>query len=347
MKIALIRRRYSPTGGAERYLERLAAHLVLRGHSASLWCEGWEGQGSTIKDVNVVQSTDPESFAQQIKRHDLRSKYDLVFSLERLEGCDLYRAGDGVHAEWMQLRAQYSPIRGRIANWLKVKNTTMCELERRLFSAENTGSIIANSHHVAGQITQRFGYPAERIHVVYNGIPYDVFAKGGDRDRGRKRMGWKDDAYIIALVGKGRERKGTCYAEKAVWRCGVKNAQLAVIDSAPASTMPDIYAAADVFLLPTIYDPFSNATLEALAAGLPVITTKHNGVSEVMTEGENGYILTAADAVPQMSELLRHLADPAAREALRVPAQTLASRFTIENNVDETLKVCMKVARQA
>jgi UDP-glucose:(heptosyl)LPS alpha-1,3-glucosyltransferase len=109
--------------------------------------------------------------------------------------------------------------------------------------------------------------------------------------------------------------------------------------------MPDIYAAADVFLLPTLYDPFSNATLEALATGLPVITTVHNGVSEVITDGENGFILPAADAVPQMSELLKRLADPAVRAALRTPAQELASRFTIEQNVDATLKVCMQTAR--
>ncbi|PTX99883.1 hypothetical protein DB346_18920 [Verrucomicrobia bacterium LW23] len=345
MKIALIRRRYSPTGGAERYLERLAAHLVMRGHEVALWTEGWEGQGSSIKDVNVVQSSDPEGFAKQIQRQDLRSRYQLVFSLERIEGCDLYRAGDGIHAEWMQLRARYSPIRGRIANWLKLKNNTMCALERRMFSPEATGSIIANSHHVAGEIAKRFAYPADRIHVVYNGIPYDHFANGGDRARGRKHMGWSDNEYIIALVGKGRERKGTSYAERAVARCGVKNARLAIVDSAPASLMPHIYAAADIFLLPTLYDPFSNATLEALAAGLPVITTCHNGVSEVMSHGRDGFVLPAADAVPAMSDLIRRLADADLRAALRAPAQQLASRFTIERNVDETLRVCMAVAR--
>jgi len=63
----------------------------------------------------------------------------------------------------------------------------------------------------------------------------------------------------------------------------------------PEKDIKKLYGMADVFVLPTIYDPFSNATIEAMAAGLPVITTQYNGASEIIEEGEHGFIVDPLD----------------------------------------------------
>ena len=111
--------------------------------------------------------------------------------------------------------------------------------------------------------------------------------------------------------------------------------------------LPALYSAADIFLLPTIYDPFSNACLEALAAGLPVITTRANGFCEIIDHGFHGSILEAASDVVQLRTALLFWSDPERRgEARRVILQR-AAHFDISVNVERTLEVLHQLPRAA
>jgi UDP-glucose:(heptosyl)LPS alpha-1,3-glucosyltransferase len=116
-------------------------------------------------------------------------------------------------------------------------------------------------------------------------------------------------------------------------------AKLVIVDTPPPAAMPHIYAAADVFLLPTLYDPFANVTLEALAAGLPVITSAQNGASEILTDLANGFILPRADDLKLIVHLLEHLADPDYRALFRQPARDLALQYDLGRNLAATLAV--------
>ncbi len=80
----------------------------------------------------------------------------------------------------------------------------------------------------------------------------------------------------LLVAGRGNQRK---YKSRCAHFLGV------------VRDLPALYAAADIFILPTLYDPFSNASLEALAAGLPVITTRANGLSEVIEDGVHGTVV--------------------------------------------------------
>jgi UDP-glucose:(heptosyl)LPS alpha-1,3-glucosyltransferase len=344
MNIAVLRRRYNPSGGAERYLERLAEGLAAEGHRMELWCEGWNVAETALHAVHTVRSADPLGFDRAIAEEKLSARYDFIFSLERVGRCDLYRAGDGVHAEWLRIRRTYSSW-AAFRTWIRPKNRAICQIERRLFDPENTGRVIANSRHGRDEIVRCFGYPEERIDVVYNGVPYAAFSQG-NRARGRQLLEAGERDRIVLLVGAGAERKGYRYAKAAVAAAELPALQLRIVNRAKAADMPDIYAGADIFLLPTMYDPFANVTLEALAAGLPVITTRHNGASEILVSGESGHILERADEVDKAAKFLRELADPGRRERFQGPAQELARRFDFQRNVRETLEAVGKALRQ-
>ena len=174
--------------------------------------------------------------------------------------------------------------------------------------------------------------------MIYNGVPYLQYS-GGDRLLGRKALKLGADDYVILLVGAGRERKGHDIARQAVRRLGDKRARLVIIESPPPIAMPHVYAAADVFLLPTLYDPFANVTLEALAAGLPVITSAQNGASEIMHSEVNGLVLPRADDANLIVCWLEFLADPEHRALLREPAQKLAQQYDLARNLTATLSV--------
>ena len=133
-RIAFLRRRFSPTGGAERYLLRLASGLAARGHQITLYCEGWSARENPFQDVRKIDSADPVSFARKVMAQPLRDRHDIVFSLERVPGCDLYRAGDGVHADWLAYRRAFHPVMGRIRTLLRSKNRQLCRLEAEVFA---------------------------------------------------------------------------------------------------------------------------------------------------------------------------------------------------------------------
>ena len=111
--------------------------------------------------------------------------------------------------------------------------------------------------------------------------------------------------------------------------------------------MSAVYDAADLFLFPTLFDPFPLATLEALSAGLPVITTAANGVSEIMTPGVHGEVIAESSDLQALSSALQKwfgiLKDPARSDQARSDCAKLASKLTLDQNLRETLTVISEV----
>jgi UDP-glucose:(heptosyl)LPS alpha-1,3-glucosyltransferase len=107
--------------------------------------------------------------------------------------------------------------------------------------------------------------------------------------------------------------------------------------------MPSLYLATDIFLLPTLYDPFSNACLEALATGRPVITTRANGFAEIIESGRHGTVVQEPNDVEAISDALQFWSDPARRAQAQIDNHALATQFDISRNVSETLKILTDV----
>jgi UDP-glucose:(heptosyl)LPS alpha-1,3-glucosyltransferase len=97
------------------------------------------------------------------------------------------------------------------------------------------------------------------------------------------------------------------------------------------------------FILPTIYDPFSNACLEALAAGLPVITTSANGFAEIMTPGIHGTVVDDPSDCSALVSALLEWKDVNRRESTRSARVARAAEFPMECNLAETLKVISRL----
>jgi UDP-glucose:(heptosyl)LPS alpha-1,3-glucosyltransferase len=99
------------------------------------------------------------------------------------------------------------------------------------------------------------------------------------------------------------------------------------------------YAAADVFVLPTFFDPFANATLEAMASGLPVITSRSNGASEILTPGADGLVVDDLREAAGLARAIGDLTDPTRREAMGRAARETALRYPWEGPLQATLDV--------
>ncbi len=347
MKIGFVRRGHSSTGGAEAYLIRLATSLRSRGEDTTLiTTPDWPTERWPFGDIQRLVGKSPREFAAAFQ--SARTGCDIHFSMERVPGCDIYRAGDGVHAAWLARRDAFEPFWKRATRWMNRKHSEILDLESSVFDPSKTRLVIANSRMIRDEILTHFKFPQDRVRIVYNGI--HPITQLPPREEARRRLGISPDTFCALFLGTGWERKGLSTAIKAMEM--VDDATLLVAGRGPAdlyrgrnvrflgpvSNIAALFSAADVMTLPTWYDPFSNACLEALAAGLPVITTNANGFSEIMTPEIHGSIVPTGDALA-LAEAIESWRNADRRTEARPVCLKLADEYSMERNAQETLAI--------
>ena len=358
MNIGLIRRGHSRTGGAENYLKRLGRTLVQRGFVPKLYTtEEWPDAEWPFGALVRFKASTPWLFAQEVRKR--RASGEILFSLDRVFECDCYRAGDGVHRMWLERRRAHEPAWRSRFRFLNPKHRQILELERRLFEG-GARRIIANSKLVKNEIVREFRYRQDNITVIYNGLPaVESGMEPRSRPELRRTWGLRDEDIAVLFAGSGWERKGLNYAIEAVRLTENANISLLIAGSGtkpanipkkvrflgPVADMPSLYAASDLFVLPTIYDPFSNACLEALSFGMPVITTAANGFAEIIESGVHGEIIDRPDDTGAIRDAIVKWANPDRRKAAKERCLNLARQFSMENNVQQTLEVLEALMR--
>ena len=136
----------------------------------------------------------------------------------------------------------------------------------------------------------------------------------------------RDQQMRLLVAGRGNERK---YRTGSVTFLGeIEDVRL-------------LLAAGDIFILPTVYDPFSNASLEAMAAGLPAITTRANGCSEIIEPKVHGSVVDRPDDVKALSDALHFRRDESLRLTARPALLERATQFDLSRNVAHTMEVLL------
>lgn len=234
-------------------------------------------------------------------------------------------------------------------------------IENRVFEEHLYRHIITNSRMVKGEIIDLFGVPSEEITVIYNGVDLERFSPT-NRDRYRcevrDELGIGRDGRLALFVGTSFTRKGLAETIAALgqmssqerfrlvvvggdnpsrYRQQARRAGVSVDFLGRQSQVERFYAASDVLVLPTAYDPFANVTLEAMASGLPVITTAQNGASEIITSARDGYVVANQADVTGIRQAFENLADPSHRSAVGERARARAEQFSYQQNAEQTL----------
>lgn len=358
LRIALLRQRYTPFGGAERFVDRALRALGADRVEVTLITRRWSGDSPF-----EVRVCDPfywgrrwrdAAFARAACRYLDDVHYDLVQSHERIACCDVYRAGDGVHRTWLAQRGRVlSPIR-RLGLGLNPYHRYVLAAEERLFKSSRLRAVICNSNMVREDIQRRFGLSRDKLPVIYNGVDTTAYHPGlRDRFRAdlRRRLGISGAATVFLFVGSGFERKGLAAALRAFSRISGAThlvvvgkdkrekryqsmaSDLGIADrvtfgGAQRDVTP-FYGAADVLVLPTLYDPFPNVVVEAMAAGLPVITSTQCGAAEIIGSGVSGFVHDALDTL-SLGQSMAVLCDPARARAMGKAARDTAEPLTLE-----------------
>lgn len=366
LTIAFVRRGYSPSGGAEAYVKRLAKGIVDLGHGAQLVATGeWPENEWPFGSITRLRATSPIEFADELENIRSQIQCNVLMSLERVWRCDVYRGGDGVHQAWLNRRRRFEMPLQRFVRGINRKHQDILKLEESLFAKGGAARVIANSQMVKNEIVALYRCPADRIDIVRTGVPLDKFRfDPGFRERSRSNLKLKEEEIALLFVGSGWERKGLRFAIEAFELCRDRDLRLLVAGRGDAraykpkrffthepvrflgevADLAQIYAAADIFILPSIYDPFSNACLEALASGLPVITTQDNGFSEIIEDGVHGSIVDLPNNVMALRDAIRFWSDEPRRVAAKSAILDRASQFDISTNVQQTLEILIQSA---
>ena len=368
MKLALVCRPFSFHGGVETATAGLIAALVERGgYDIELLTTAgqYPVRGITVRWLPVLSQPSvlrQLSFALAARRAARAGGYDVVQSHERCLAQDIYRAGEGCHRAYLEAM-------GRGGLQVNPQHRFLLMLERRIFTLRSARWIVAISARGKGEIEGLYRTPSERVSVVYNGVDLARFHPDNRkrwRDEMRSALGLPPGAWIVAFVGSGFERKGLGPLLEAVatlrdprvhllvagkgrteaYRRMVSRLGLAEVVTwiAPRPDVERLYAAADAVALPARYEPFGNVHLEALASGIPMLTSATAGGAEAVRDGINGAVVPSLDAA-DIARGLRAIRDADAGRLARA-AREAAEPFTYAAQVDGLEKIYRALASQ-
>ena len=254
------------------------------------------------------------------------------------------------------------------------KHWTYLGIERKQYHPERRSHVVAVSRMVKAHIEQHYHVPKARIHVVPNAIDtarLEVAQPGAVRCAFRNKFGIEPRDLVGLFVGHNFELKGLRpllraladrkHADPAarpihLLVCGGGKlgpfrrlaASLGLSDSVHMlgyyPEIRDCFWSSDFFVLPTYYDPCSLVVFEALACGLPVITTACNGAAELMTDGQEGFVITAPDARGELILALDRVTDDQARRTMSERAVRLGREQSLDRHVARLVKVFEEVA---
>jgi UDP-glucose:(heptosyl)LPS alpha-1,3-glucosyltransferase len=371
VKIALVRKDFSPTGGGgERYSVDLARGLRDSGHEVHVFAHRYEPmRGVSFHSVAVPLKPfglQNWLFAQNVRHALSKNEFDIVNGISQIYPQDIYRLGDGIHKHWLTVRRprMFSHVYDKISP----RHRLLLHLEKKIFSPGNYKRIIANSELCKQHAINYYKVPPQLVDVIFCGVDFAMF-NSSVRNEGaqlRTSLGIGREPIVVLFVGTNYERKGLDTVFQGISRLRYKEKyRLLVVGKGNIPRyqrfaqklglqeitvfcgyqehMPPFYGAADIFVLPSYYDPFGNVCLEAMACGLPVITTRETGVSELMAHGRSGFVMDHPGEISTLANWLEALEDPELRRSMGAEAQEQVAFLTIERNVERTILAYEKV----
>jgi UDP-glucose:(heptosyl)LPS alpha-1,3-glucosyltransferase len=381
MKVAIVIEHFSPKrGGAEVYTSYLVEKLAADGHEVHLFAQDWTHEPARVTMVRVpvkgvTGAGQVLNFATEASELVSFGKFDVIHSMARIMRLSIFHPHGGVMKASIErsLASSRSTIEKGLrqaARWLNTKSDMLLELEAIIYEQSPPPRLVAVSNMVADDMKRYYKAPDEKIDVVYNGVDTRRFRpenRSAYRSQIRDELNIGEDEILLLLVAHNYRLKGVDIFIKAVAefaRKGAKNIRGLVVGGGDEPTYRDLaqkmgagnrvllheaafdiersYAAADIYVHPTFYDPMSLVALEALASGLPVVTTRYNGASEIMTDGLQGFVVAEPRDVGAIVSAVEQLADGKRRADMGAAARKLAEEFPLERNYKGILEVYRK-----
>jgi UDP-glucose:(heptosyl)LPS alpha-1,3-glucosyltransferase len=368
-------------GGCEHYISDLARRLARDGHGVHLFASRWDAAAlpaSTIYHA-IPTSTGPRflrpwRFAQSCLDALQAHPVDVSLGFDKTWGQDILYPQGGLHSgsrrhNLLKHRPGLERFGIRLSRWFNLASYSFRRLERRQYLTPPTPVILAISGMVERHFREFLGLTPPTVRVLHAAIDPERFTaddRPARRERERQAWGVSPDEAVGLFVGMNYRLKGldpllrslvhvpTTTRFRLVVVGGARFGRyealarkLGVIDRVRflgfRADPRDAYFGADFLVHPTFYDPCSLVALEALACGLPVLTTRHNGAGELLSPPADGRIIQDPHDGHELGGAIAAMCDPAALPAMKVAAAEAGRRWTFEDHYRRLLGVFEEV----
>ena len=383
MRFAIGLREFSKKrGGAERYLVDLCKRMATEGHEVHVYAEDQDVKDSEIhfhpvKTIRFPKSLRLLSFAMRATKEMENGNYDITLGVGNTLSADVLQPHGGVHWAWFwrSLGAYDNTILWMIkflGRVLSPKQWVSGWVEDAPYKRGSFPKVVAISDMVKQDMVKWYRVPEEKITVVYNGVDTEHFHPRNRRYREeiRRRHGLGDE-WVLLFVSNNFRMKGLGFLIKALAK--IKKANHAsfkllilgrdrqdfylrlargmgifeeVVFAGSTDEPEKYYGASDLLVHPTFYDACSLTVLEALASGLPVITTQSNGASGIITQGREGFVIADPRDDQALAEKILFLLDREKMERASMAARHLAESYCLERNWKEMKHILDEVSRR-
>jgi UDP-glucose:(heptosyl)LPS alpha-1,3-glucosyltransferase len=371
-------------GGCETYIRDLTRRLTADGHEVHLLACRWDPaalpasvQLHQLPQPGRVRFLRPWRFSAACRDALAEGRHDLSISFDKVCGTDVLYPQGGLHAAGIEygVRKLRSPLRRAIARGLRkldLAHHSFRLLERRQYPPQRLPFVLVNSEFVRRHFLEHYGISPSRVEVLYSAIDPDRFAavdRPARRLLQRQRWGLRADEPVALFVAMNYRLKGlepllralplvpaeaglrlVVVGDPRTARYRRLAAGLGVSDRVTfagfASDPRDHFFAADLLVHPTFYDPCSLVVLEARACGLPVITTRYNGASELLDPPHDGLVIQDPHDAAELAGALRTFADPARRRSAAAAALVNSKEWTWDRHYRLLLQMLAQAAQR-
>ena len=318
MKIAVVIPKYGLVGGAEGFAYELTERLAMRSRfEIHLFANQWRQGRAAIVFHKVPIFIFPRflrqiSFAYFANRKIGLDEFDLVHSHDRIFRMHLLTMHGIPHKRW---------IRAARNKRLSLFDRSMAWVESRGLKGPHIPMVLPVSTLVKNELLSVYDIPESKMHVIHPGVSLKRFSsldRKNCRLHIRRRHGLSESDVVVLFVGMNfeikrlklviegvaklimEEKRGSSLKVLVVGKGNSASYQALardlgitdrVIFAGVTHEVEKYYLASDLFAMPSQFDTFGMAVLEAMAAGLPVIITEKVGAKDLVTDGVQGFVL--------------------------------------------------------
>lgn len=382
MKVALVSEWLdSWRGGAETSTQQFIHHLMDRGVELHVFTRSRPSPTPglfvhTINGASMSRTRRSVTFSHRVERILRTDSFDVVHAISPCRFADIYQPRGGTVAETMERNvamrdSAHARRLKRCTARLNLKQRYQLLLERKLLAPDSRLIVAAISDYVVRQLKKHYDLPSDRIRKIYNGVDanHSTQTQRAEQRRGiRREFGIAEGDVLVLLVAHNFRLKGVyrwMQALASLVQRGVGNvrslvvgrgetprwhrlaARLEIVDRltfvGPSDRVGEFLHAADILVHPTYYDPCSRVVLEAMAAGVPCITTRWDGASEVIVDGTNGYVLDEPTDLVTLAKRVEQLCDAELRHRIGQAASAVADRVSMSRHANEMMTLYEEV----
>ncbi len=368
-------------GGCQTYISDLSRRLARDGHTVHLYARDWYPNALPVSmhfhrvdPPKGPRFLRPWRFAAACEAALAKTRHDVSVGFDKTWGQDVLYPQGGVHAataahNLLKYRNGTARSLAGFVKWFDPAAVSFSRLERKQYLGPSRSIVVANSRMVRDHFEHYYGVSADTIRVVPNAIdPLRFSADDRPKRRMTQRAAWgvSPDEPVGLFLATNYRLKGLAPLLRATATIPAdRRFTLAVVGSPKFESYrrlanrlgidsrvkflgfradpKDTYFASDFLVHPTFYDPCSLVVLEALACGLPVVTTRYNGAAELLTPPTNGLVVADPHNGAELSAAIRSMLDPAYRSAAARAARQAAANWTFEHHYRALLDVFAEV----